>query len=200
MRHVICDMTLKLTATQLSTGFSLPSYRSGAVSSSSSSSSPSSSSSSSESDSEDEGGVNHHRSFIFICVTFLIYVRQDSFTCDIPHLYETALIHMWYDSFMCERRRRCSQSSKLFHMCDMTHVCETCLIHVSANAKGYRVAKTRRTPGCAASGGALALEPAVRHRGRTRALQICSEPFSSIFFSLFLESDISSFWNRTSML
>jgi len=48
----------------------------------------------------------------------------------------------------------------------------------------YRVAKTHRMPGRAASGGALAPapEPAARHRGRTTVPMDCCEPFLPYFF------------------
>jgi len=49
----------------------------------------------------------------------------------------------------------------------------------------YRVAETHRMPGRAASGGALAPEPAARHRGRTRVPTDYSQPLCPLFFTLF---------------
>ena len=48
-------------------------------------------------------------------------------------------------------------------------------------------------PGRAASGGALALEPAAHHRGRTTDPTDFSEPFFPLCLSLFVRSDVSSF-------
>jgi len=61
------------------------------------------------------------------------------------------------------------------------------------------VAKTHRLPGRAARGGALAPEPAARHRCRTtgRVPRDFSEPSFPLFCPLFLKSDVSSFWDRT---
>jgi len=53
----------------------------------------------------------------------------------------------------------------------------------------YGVAKTHRMPGRAASGRALAPEPAARHRGRTPGPADFSEFFFPLFFALFLRSD-----------
>jgi len=55
----------------------------------------------------------------------------------------------------------------------------------------YRVAKTHRMPGRAASGGALAPEPAARHRGRTPGPTDFSEFLFPFFFPLLLRSDVS---------
>jgi len=66
----------------------------------------------------------------------------------------------------------------------------------------YKVAKTHRMPGRAASGGALAPEPAARHRGRTPGPTDFSEfIFLFLFFPLYF--DIGrlppKFWNRTTI-
>jgi len=58
----------------------------------------------------------------------------------------------------------------------------------------YRVVKTHRMPGRAASGAALAPEPAALHRGRTPGPTDFSEFFFPLFCSLFLRSDVSYKW------
>ena len=55
------------------------------------------------------------------------------------------------------------------------------------------VAKTHRMPGRAAGGGALAPEPAARHRSQNTGPMNFSEPLFPLFFSLLLRSDVSSF-------
>ena len=54
--------------------------------------------------------------------------------------------------------------------------------------------------GRAASAGALALEPAVHHRGRTTGPRDFSESDFPLFFPLFfVKADVSSIWNLTSI-
>jgi len=68
------------------------------------------------------------------CVTWLIYVLHDSFTCDMTHL----LVRMWHDSFRCDMTHLCM--TWLFHawhdsfMCNTTHIYATWLIHESYNS------------------------------------------------------------------
>jgi len=54
-------------------------------------------------------------------------------------------------------------------------------------------------PGRTASGGALAPQPAARHRGRTNGPTDFSEPFFPLFSPLFLRLDVSSVWDGTSI-
>ena len=58
----------------------------------------------------------------------------------------------------------------------------------------YRVAKTNSMVGRAASGEALAQEPAARHRGRTPGPTDFSELIFPLFCSLFLRTDVSYKW------
>ena len=55
------------------------------------------------------------------------------------------------------------------------------------------MAKTHRLPGRAAGGGALAPEPAARHRGQNTGPMDFSEPFFPLVFPHLLRSDVSSF-------